>query len=203
LLWQGLQKIRAIPDGVLDDKYARGWVGPCSKYRRHVAILQSVHEFAGVSRGADEDMRRRLPLLDQGLAALIEDLYARGLDQRVLVVVTGEFGRTPKINPVNGRPGRDHWPSAMSMLVSGGGMPMGGVIGSTTSKGEQPRDRPLRPTDVLATMYDFLGIDPKQQFLAHSRRPLAIVPDGERIRELLGLSPEVSNFSSNSGFQDR
>jgi hypothetical protein len=133
-----------------------------------------------------EAMQRRLPLLDQALAALIEDLDARGLDQRVLVVVTGEFGRTPRINPVNGWPGRDHWPSAMSMLVAGGGMAMGQVIGATTSRGEQPRDRPLRPTDVLATVYHFLGIDPQQEFRDHTGRPLAILPEGERIRELCG-----------------
>jgi hypothetical protein len=131
-------------------------------------------------------MQRRLPLLDQGVAALIDDLYARGLDERVVVVVTGEFGRTPRINPFKGRPGRDHWPSAMSMLVSGGGMRMGQVIGSTTSKGEWPRDRPLRPTDVLTTLYHFLGIDPRQEFRDHGGRPLAILPEGERIRELVG-----------------
>lgn len=140
-----------------------------------------------------DNMRRRLPVLDQAVAALIEDLYARGLDQRVLVIVTGEFGRTPKIMSTSGsvktdygRPGRDHWPSAMSMLVSGGGMRMGQVIGSTTAKGECPKDRPLHPTDLLATVYQFLGIDTRQEFLDHSGRPLAILPDGQPIRELLG-----------------
>ncbi|MBI3462033.1 MAG: DUF1501 domain-containing protein [Planctomycetes bacterium] len=137
-------------------------------------------------------LQRRLPWFDQGVAALVEDLYARGLDRRVLLIVTGEFGRTPRINSQVGtaskvmQPGRDHWPSAMSILLSGGGMRMGQVIGSTTARGETPKDRPLRPSDVMATVYHFLGIDPKQEFLDHSGRPLAILPDGELIRELVG-----------------
>jgi len=80
-----------------------------------------------------EDSRWRFPLLDQAVTALIDDLHDRGLDRRVLLVVTGEFGRTPKLEQVKGRPGRDHWPQAMSVLVSGGGLKMGQVVGSTTS----------------------------------------------------------------------
>jgi hypothetical protein len=132
-------------------------------------------------------MQRRLPIYDQAVAALIEDLYERGLERRVLLVVMGEFGRTPLLEKqADGRPGRGHWPSAMSILVSGGGMRMGQAIGSTTPKGEHPKDRPLHPTDLLATVYRFLGIDPKQEFAGFSGRPLAILPDGEPIRELLG-----------------
>ena len=74
-------------------------------------------------------------------SALIEDLFNRGLDRKVLVIVTGEFGRTPRIEHVNGRPGRDHYAYAMSILVSGGGMRMGQVVGSTNSLGEHPDDR--------------------------------------------------------------
>lgn len=137
-------------------------------------------------------MEQRLPWFDAGVSALVEDLYERGLDQRVLLVVTGEFGRTPRISNQVGtvsqvmQPGRDHWPGAMSILISGGAMPMGKVIGSTNARGEVPQDRPLRPVDFLATVYRFLGIDTRREFLDHTGRPLAILPDGEPIRELIG-----------------
>jgi len=80
------------------------------------------------------DSKYRFPMYDRAVTALIEDLYARGLDRRVLLIVTGEFGRTPRLSYSNGRPGRDHWPQAMSMLLSGGGLRMGQVIGSTNSR---------------------------------------------------------------------
>ncbi len=132
-----------------------------------------------------DDTRARLPVFDRAVSALIEDLYQRGLDKKVLLVVAGEFGRTPKINPVQGRPGRDHWPGSMSVLVSGGGMNHGQVIGSTNSLGEHPKDRPLDPNDLLATMYQFLGINPKHiRFRDNSGRPLAALPSGEPIAEL-------------------
>ena len=132
-----------------------------------------------------EQMRLRLPTFDQALSALIADLHERGLDQRVLLVACGEFGRTPRIAISDGRPGRDHYPNTMSILVSGGGMRMGQVIGSTSSKGEEPKDRPLTPADFLATVYQFLGINPRLEFTDASGRPIAILPNGEPIRELI------------------
>lgn len=137
-------------------------------------------------------LRQRLPWYDRGIAALVQDIYERGLDQRVLLIVSGEFGRTPRINNQVGtssgvlQPGRDHWPSAMSILVSGGGMRMGQVIGSTTAKGETPKDRPLRPSDVMSTVYQFLGVDQHREFSDQTGRPLPILADGEPIRELIG-----------------
>ncbi|MFN0197486.1 MAG: DUF1501 domain-containing protein [Planctomycetaceae bacterium] len=139
-----------------------------------------------------EVMQKRLPWYDQALTALIEDLYQRGLDKKVLLVVTGEFGRTPRIISQRShitktmQPGRDHWPNAMSILVSGGNLRMGQVIGSTTTKGEGPKDRPLRPADLLATVYDFLGIDTAHEYVDPNGRPLAILPDGAPIPELVG-----------------
>ena len=130
-------------------------------------------------------MRARLPSYDQVVSTLIEDLYARGLDQRVLLIVTGEFGRTPRLEHLNGRIGRDHYPGAMSILISGGGMPMGQVIGSTTNHGAQPRERRLDPHDLLATIYHFLGIDPRRQFPDPAGRPISLC-QGEPIRELIG-----------------
>ena len=132
------------------------------------------------------DARVRLPIYDRTITALIEDIYARGLDEKVLLIVTGEFGRTPRITYANGRPGRDHWPSAMSMLVSGGGMRTGQVVGSTNSRGEHPRERPLTPNDLWATMFRHLGIDyAHTSFLDPSGRPMPILPYGEPIAELL------------------
>lgn len=138
-----------------------------------------------------DDARVRFPIYDQAVTALIEDLYERGLDRRVLLVVTGEFGRTPRITVQTGtqtgvpQPGRDHWPQAMSMLVAGGGMRTGQVIGATNARGEEPKERPLSPNDLWATVYRHLGIDYTQSFPDHSGRPMPILPYGEPIRELL------------------
>ena len=137
-----------------------------------------------------EDTRARLPIFDRAISALIEDLYDRGLDQKVMLVVTGEFGRTPRINPQKGtssgivQPGRDHWPGAMSVLVSGGGMRMGQVIGSTTSNGAYAKDNKLDPNDLLATIYRFLGIDASSTFPDHAGRPMPILPSGTPISQL-------------------
>jgi len=138
------------------------------------------------------DARVRFPLYDRAVAALIEDLHARGLNKKVLLIVTGEFGRTPRISYSEGtqtkvkQPGRDHWPQAMSVLVSGGGMKTGQVVGSTNARGEHPKDRPLTPNDLWATMFRHLGIDYQNtSFLDHSGRPMPILPYGEPITELL------------------
>ncbi len=138
-----------------------------------------------------DDARARLPVYDRAIAALIEDIYERGLDKKVMVIVSGEFGRTPHINPRKGtqskvmQPGRDHYPGAMSVLVSGGGMQTGQVIGSTTSKGEHPKDRKLDPNDLLATIYHFLGIDYQELVPDNAGRPVPLIPFGTPIRELL------------------
>lgn len=136
------------------------------------------------------DARVRMPIYDQAISALVEDLYDRGLDKQTMLVVTGEFGRTPRVTNQIGtqtkvtQPGRDHWPRAMSMLVAGGGMRTGQVVGSTNSKGEEPKDRPLTPNDLWATVYRHLKIDPDTAFLNHAGRPMPILPYGEVIEEL-------------------
>jgi hypothetical protein len=131
------------------------------------------------------DARARFPIYDRAVTALVEDLYARGLDRRVLLIVTGEFGRTPRITYSNGRPGRDHWPNAMSVLVAGGGIRTGQVVGSTNARGEHPRERPLTPNDLWATMFRHLGIDHQHTaFLDHQGRPMPILPHGEPIADL-------------------
>ncbi|MEZ6124096.1 MAG: DUF1501 domain-containing protein [Planctomycetaceae bacterium] len=141
-----------------------------------------------------DDAKVRLPIYDQAVTALVEDIYNRGLDRRVLLVVTGEFGRTPRISNQIGtqtkvvQPGRDHWPRAMSLLVAGGGMRTGQVIGATNPKGEEPMERPLTPNDLWATVYQHLGIDYTQSFPDHSGRPMPILPFGEPISELQPVS---------------
>jgi hypothetical protein len=138
-----------------------------------------------------DDMNGRLPIFDKAVSALIEDIYARGLDKRVMVIVSGEFGRTPRVNPQKGtrsgviQPGRDHWPGAMSVLVSGGGTKTGQVIGATTAKGEYAKDRKLEPNDLLATVYRHLGVDPSQHFFDHTGRPMPILTHGTPISELI------------------
>jgi hypothetical protein len=115
-------------------------------------------------------MRYRLPRYDQALTALIEDIYERGLDRKVLVIATGEFGRTPRLDKSD-RCGRDHYPKAMSILVSSGGMKMGQVIGATNAWAERPKERPLDPHDILATVYKHLGIDHNHEIVDPTGRP--------------------------------
>lgn len=138
-----------------------------------------------------EDSRWRFPVYDQAVSALIEDLYDRGLDKRVLLVVTGEFGRTPRLEHNPGtqtkvtQPGRDHWPQAMSLLVSGGGMRTGQIVGATNAKGEYPVERVLSPNDLWATVYRHLEIDYNESINDYSGRPMPILPFGQPIAELL------------------
>lgn len=144
-------------------------------------------------------LRFRAAAYDQAVSALIEDIYERGLDERVLVVVTGEFGRTPKVNyqPSTGagnasapagtkQPGRDHWPRAFSNLWAGGGIETGRFIGATDSKGEDSIERICGPGDFLATIYHHLGIDASKVFIKDfNGRPTPIVDHGKPIPELI------------------
>jgi hypothetical protein len=131
-------------------------------------------------------MRQRGPQFDQSVSALIEDLEARGLRDEVLLVVAGEFGRTPRIHVHKGCPGREHWGPAGCALVYGGGLTMGQVVGSTNSRGEQPQDRPTTYQDLLATIYHALGIHPAQTLINDVGRPVPLLPTGTPIVELTG-----------------
>ena len=130
-------------------------------------------------------MRHRATFMDQALSALIRDIHERGLDRRILVVAMGEFGRTPRLVHADGLIGRDHWPSAMSALVSGGGLRMGQVIGQTNSKAEYPAEQPLTPQDLLATIYRHLDIAPEAAFQNFAGRPIPILPEGRPIAGLV------------------
>jgi hypothetical protein len=131
--------------------------------------------------------REKLPSFDQAVSALIEDLYQRGLDRRVLFLFCGEFGRTPKIQhqDASGRPGRDHWSRAMSVLLAGGGLKMGQVIGKTSSKAEEPVERRMDSNCLLATIYRRFGIDTSGLLHDQLGRPFPILPSGAPIAELL------------------
>jgi hypothetical protein len=130
-------------------------------------------------------MRWRAEHMDPALATLIQDIHERGMHKRILVVAVGEFGRTPRLNQANGCIGRDHWPQAQSALISGGGLRSGEIIGATNSKAEYPTERPLRPQDLLATMYRHLGIETHMEFRDFFGRPVPILHRGEPIRELV------------------
>ena len=138
-------------------------------------------------------MERHLPKVDMAVSALFTDLVDRGLLDNVLVMVMGEFGRTPKMNdggnggpPLSkGTPGRDHWGNALSVLMGGGGVRGGQVVGSTNRLGEVPQERPLRPGDIHHTVFRVLGIDPNVSFLNHSGRPVPAIDHGAVIPELL------------------
>ncbi len=128
-------------------------------------------------------LKRQLPELDRGICNLVQDLDARGILDDTVLVVWGEFGRTPKINNTQG--GRDHWAPVMSALVAGGGLKMGQAIGTTTARGERPKDRPVTASQVLATIYGAMGIDPNMTFPNGAGRPTHILEDREPIRELV------------------
>ncbi|HEV3168635.1 MAG TPA: DUF1501 domain-containing protein [Isosphaeraceae bacterium] len=131
-----------------------------------------------------QHLKRHLPLFDQGVSALVDDIYARGLDQDVTVVVWGEFGRTPKINK---DAGRDHWAKVNGALLSGGGMNVGLVIGATDALAGSAVSNPIHYQDVLATIYHNLGIDPHSFVTDRTGRPVAILPGtAEPIRQLVG-----------------
>jgi hypothetical protein len=129
----------------------------------------------------EKNLRKRLPIYDQALSALIEDLHQRGLNERVLVVACGEFGRSPRIDT---HAGRGHWCRAMHAVLSGGGIRPGQIIGSTTSNGGEPEDRPLGPGDLLASIYKVLGIDHDTYLPDRQNRPARLVEHGEPIDEL-------------------
>jgi uncharacterized protein (DUF1501 family) len=123
-----------------------------------------------------------LPNLDAGLSTLLTDLQERGLQRKTLVLVMGEFGRTPRVNK---DAGRDHWGPSNCILLSGGGIGGGLVVGSTDGHGEKPADNPVGPADLAATVFHCLGINAQDEFHTPEGRPVKIANDGRVLRELL------------------
>jgi hypothetical protein len=133
-------------------------------------------------QGVDSIKNGFLPRWDQAYSALISDLDERGLLDTTMVLAWGEFGRTPRVNKDNGR---DHYPFVFSAAIAGGSVQGGRVIGSSDAKGAFPKDRPVAPQEVLATLYQHLGVDVNRHYLDHSGRPVRTLPFGKPISELL------------------
>jgi len=128
-----------------------------------------------------ENLDKKLPDFDRGFSALMEDMHLRGMLQDTLVLVMGEFGRTPKLNK---DAGRDHWGPAASLLFAGAGVREGQVVGATDKQGAYVTRRPVAPADVAYTVYEALGIEPRKQLQAPDGRPVEILDQGENIKEL-------------------
>jgi uncharacterized protein (DUF1501 family) len=128
-----------------------------------------------------------LPQVDRAVSALLQDLTARGLYEKTLVIVAGEFGRTPRMNTgFQGLPaGRDHWNNCFSLVMGGGGVKGGRIVGKTDDKAESIVERPVTPEQFHATICHVLGIDPSIQFVDRTGRPISAVDVNEPIRELL------------------
>jgi hypothetical protein len=192
----------------LRDRYGRtGWGQQCLLARRLVeagvdlvTVTLSGSEAGGAGANWDdhavncnifEALRRRALSFDRCVTALLEDLYDRGLDRRVLLVVTGEFGRTPRISYAVGsvtrvrQPGRDHWPYAMSVLFAGGGIPGGQVVGATDRLGERPARQRVGAGDFLATVYRHLGVNAAVSLPDATGRPIPILAEGSPIPQLV------------------
>jgi uncharacterized protein DUF1501 len=185
-------------DAKLRDRYGRTNWGQSTLLARR--LVEAGSTFVTVHLGGWDhhwDLKKgyenNLPQVDALVATLFEDLDDRGLLDTTLVVLCGEFSRTPKMNdggnggaPMSqGTPGRDHWGNAMFCLMGGGGVKGGIVVGSTDKLGQQPHTRPLTPSNIHATIYHVLGVDPKLQLLDPSGRPVNVLDDPEPIAELL------------------
>src|SRR5262249_5384464 len=128
-------------------------------------------------------LRQACPPMDRAVSVFLEDLEQRGLSDRILLVITGEFGRTPRINP---QAGRDHWGPLCTLALAGGGLRMGQVVGESSARAETPRTSPIYPRDLVATVFHVLGINGQQQYTDPSGRPQYLVPEGGRpIAELV------------------
>jgi hypothetical protein len=174
----------------LRERYGRNDLGQCCLLARRLVeagvTYVTVQAGGGWDTHADNFKQLKnslLPKYDRALEALVSDLCDRGRQDDVLVMVMGEFGRTPKINP---QAGRDHWPGAMSIVYAGGGLKMGQAVGTTNANGEQPASKPYTPGCVLATMYHAVGVDYRHVFYDQAQRPLPILNEGEPIPELVG-----------------
>ncbi len=184
-------------EGRLRDRYGRNSWGQSTLLARRLveagATFVTVH-FGGWDHHWDlqKGYESALPKVDAAVATLFEDLDDRGLLDTTLVVLCGEFGRTPKMNDggnggpprSQGSPGRDHWGNAMFCLLGGGGVKGGQVVGSTDRLGQRPHTRAVTPSHIHATIYKVLGIDPKLQLLDPSGRPTNVLDDPEPISEL-------------------
>ena len=170
----------------LRDRYGRNTAGQSMLLARR--LVEAGVRFVTVNYGGwdhhakiFENLDKKLPEFDRAVSALIEDMDTRGVFQDTLLVVMGEFGRTPKFNK---DAGRDHWGPAGSLLFAGAGVKRGFVLGKTDKHGAHATQRPVAPADVAYTILDALGIDPRKQLRAPDGRPIEILDKGEAVGEL-------------------
>src|SRR5262245_15150716 len=178
----------AKEDPKVRDRYGRDTYGQSALLARR--LVEAGVTFVNIHNGGwdhhaaiEQGMKSRLPSMDQSIATLIEDLHDRGMLDDTMVVVMGEFGRTPRISP---SAGRDHWGNVMSVLIGGGGLKGGQAIGASNAKGEFPAADPFKPADVLATIYKVMGVDLETHFINRAGRPVSINNYGTPIKQLLG-----------------
>lgn len=129
----------------------------------------------------EQSMKRRGPAVDHAVASFVSDVADRGLTSNILLVISGEFGRTPRINRNSGR---DHWAPLSTLALSGGSFHMGQVVGESMPKADVPKTNPIRPQDLMATVFQHLGLDPKTQFINQAGRPVFVLEQGQPIAEL-------------------
>jgi uncharacterized protein (DUF1501 family) len=170
----------------LRDRYGRNTAGQSMLLARR--LVEGGVRFVTVNYGGwdhhakiFESLDKKLPEFDRAVSALVEDMDSRGTLADTLVVVMGEFGRTPKFNK---DAGRDHWGQAGSLLFAGAGVKRGFVLGKTDKHGAYTTQRPVSPADVAYTILDSLGIDPRKQLLTPDGRPIEILDQGDTVREL-------------------
>jgi uncharacterized protein (DUF1501 family) len=172
----------------LRDEYGRNTLGQCCLMARRlveagVRCVTIDHSNWDTHNDNFATLKRQLlPWLDAGLSALLRDLADRGLLETTLLIVTGEFGRTPRINK---DAGRDHWGPAFTVTLAGGGIHGGRVVGKTDARAERPAADPYGPEDLSATLCRLVGIDPAEEFRTPDGRPVAVVNNGRVIQELL------------------
>jgi uncharacterized protein (DUF1501 family) len=159
----------------------------CEAGAGFVAVNYSDWDMHGNFGSMTGTLKRMCPPTDHAVAAFIEDIYARGLDRNILLVVGGEFGRSPKISgQVGGKSfGREHWPELSSVVLVGGGLKMGQAVGESTARAERPKTRPVSPQDLAATLFHVLGIDQDLQFTHPTGRPVTMIEEGKVISELV------------------
>ena len=180
-------------DPRLRDRYGRNRWGQSALLARRlvesgVRFVTLTFDGWDMHSSIETSVKRAVPMVDSAVSTLVDDLDERGMLDSTMVVVMGEFGRGPRINkglPQDPVPGRDHWGEVMSVLMTGGGLAQGRVVGASTAKGETPKDRPLKPADVLATIYHQLGLDLATTFQNRSGRPVSIGGEGHPIAELI------------------
>jgi len=178
--------INAEPANIRDE-YGRNSAGQRMLLARR--LVQAGVRFVSLTYGGwdmhaniAQGIRQQLPAFDQGFAALIRDLDRTGMLDSTIVMVSSEFGRTPKINPTAGR---DHWPKVFSVVLAGGGIKKGSIYGTSDPTATEPQDDALSIEDMAYTLYHLLGIDSDKKLLAPGNRPIIIVDEGKLRKELV------------------